>query len=67
MKSDTEMQKQWKETCSFTEQLTTKMRNVDFHNKFSENLKVLSSDFRKYIKNIDDLSKLMDFKIVLIF
>jgi DNA-binding transcriptional MerR regulator len=63
MKSDTEMQKQWKETCKINEQLTTKMRNIDFHNKFSENLKVLSSDYREYIKKMNDFCKLIDCKI----
>jgi len=63
MKSDTEMQRQWKETHKITEQLTKKMKSIDFHNKFSENLKVLSSDYRGYIKKMNDLSKLMNFKI----
>ena len=63
MKNDTKMQEEWKKTYTFNKQLNEKMKTIDFSNKFAENLKILSSDYKKYIEKMVDFSKSLNLKV----
>ena len=48
MNSDADMQSSWQITFRMTKSMKEQMKNVGYYDKFTENLKVLSSDYCEY-------------------
>ena len=63
MNSDTAMQLCWQKTFRMDKSLKEQMKNVSYHDKFTKNLKVLSSDFCEYINMFNEFSKSLNVKI----
>ena len=63
MNSDTAMQSSWQKTFRMDKSMKEQMKNVSFHDKFTKNLKVLSSDYSEYTKTINEFNKSLNLKV----
>ena len=63
MNSDTHLQLSWQKTFRMDKSMKEQMKNVSFHDNFTKNLKILSSDFCEYINTFDEFSKSLNVKV----
>lgn len=61
--SDKKNQEEWQEFFRMSKGLKEKMNNINYYNSFNENLKILSSDYCKYIRNRTDFCKSLNIKV----
>lgn len=62
MNSDTDMQSSWQKTSRMTKSIKEQMKNVGYYDKFTENLKILSSDYCEYTNRRNEFFKSLNAK-----
>jgi Predicted transcriptional regulators len=62
LKTDSEVQEGWKKTFEMTKTINKQIININYNN-FTSNLKILSSNYSKYIENKAKLNELLNIKV----
>ena len=63
MNSDADMQSSWQITFRMTKSMKEQMKNVGYYDKFTENLKVLSSDYCEYTNTRNEFFESLNLNI----
>ncbi|WP_425806684.1 MerR family transcriptional regulator [Desulfitobacterium sp. Sab5] len=63
LNSDADMQSSWQKTFRIDKTLKEQMKNINYYEKFTENLKILSEDYCEYTNAMNNYIKLLNVKV----